>query len=284
MKKEKIFSKFNTRNYNEELEEVLDKKDFSENVKNDILNIIYKIEEAYNDYEIVKKEVQNEKDFLEKILNAITEYCNSIEILTSDNIKRKKYILDYEKGKIQVSSDNVYILFSILKMMQKSKKYYNETDIIEKKPIYDFLNIGYNINNIEVIRDFNGWSWVISSLGIENIKANLIYQNLQMLLGNRYMEHFMQNVMLKENDFIEILMKQLKKIYGDEIAQKIVDELKKVSLIEISKIDAEYKKVLLEIRQRKQEEFNLMENKKEYLKEITNQTKDIAQGSLPNIL
>ena len=56
MAKEDIFSKISTiGNYNNELERVLEKKAFSEDVKNLLLNMLYKIENAYPDYEMVKK-------------------------------------------------------------------------------------------------------------------------------------------------------------------------------------------------------------------------------------
>jgi len=180
MRKEKIFSKFNTRTFNNELEEVLANKTFSENVKNNILNMVYKIEEAYNDYELTKVEVQNEKSFLEQILISISDYCNMIEISNSNEMKEKKFIIDYEKGYIKVLANNTWLLYAILEILNNNKKksYQKEIDMTQNKPIYDFLKLGYNINNVEVIRDFNGWSWINSVDEISNLKANLVYQNL----------------------------------------------------------------------------------------------------------
>ena len=55
-KKDKLLSKFVRKDYNNELEEVLSKKNYKEDVKSLILSMCYKIESAYKDYETVKKE------------------------------------------------------------------------------------------------------------------------------------------------------------------------------------------------------------------------------------
>ena len=57
MKTKKIFSKLNIKNYNDELEEILESKLFSFDVKNLLLSMLYKIENAYQDYMAVKIEV-----------------------------------------------------------------------------------------------------------------------------------------------------------------------------------------------------------------------------------
>ena len=45
-----IFSKINLKDYNNTLETILENKDFSEDVKNLLLSMLYKIENAYQDY------------------------------------------------------------------------------------------------------------------------------------------------------------------------------------------------------------------------------------------
>ena len=46
-KKEDLFSKLNIKDYNNQLENILENKSFSEDTKNILLNILYKIETAY---------------------------------------------------------------------------------------------------------------------------------------------------------------------------------------------------------------------------------------------
>ena len=55
MDTEKILSKLTPKDYHNELEIILEDKDFSEDVKNLLLSCVYKIEAGYKDYEIVKK-------------------------------------------------------------------------------------------------------------------------------------------------------------------------------------------------------------------------------------
>ena len=53
-KKEKFLDRIVKKDYNNELETILETKKFDENAKNLLLNILYKIEAAYKDYEKVK--------------------------------------------------------------------------------------------------------------------------------------------------------------------------------------------------------------------------------------
>ena len=68
MEKNKIFSKFNIKNYNNELEKILDEKLFSLNVKNLLLSMFYKIESAYKDYETIKVETLSKNDYIDHLL------------------------------------------------------------------------------------------------------------------------------------------------------------------------------------------------------------------------
>ena len=53
-KKEDLFSKLNIKDYNNQFEDVLENKNFSESTKNILLNILYKMETSYDDYKKVK--------------------------------------------------------------------------------------------------------------------------------------------------------------------------------------------------------------------------------------
>ena len=71
MKKEDFLSKLNIKDYNNQLEDILEKKSFSEGAKNILLNILYKIETAYEDYNKVKIDTITKKDILEEIIEII---------------------------------------------------------------------------------------------------------------------------------------------------------------------------------------------------------------------
>ena len=64
-KKENLLGKIVQKDYNNELEKVIETKDFDEDVKNLLLSIFYKVEISYKDYkklvQEVQKKVYNEK-------------------------------------------------------------------------------------------------------------------------------------------------------------------------------------------------------------------------------
>ena len=64
-KKDKLLDKIVKKDYNNELEEILEKKYFEENVKSLLLNILYKVETAYKDYEKVKQDVETKEEYIE---------------------------------------------------------------------------------------------------------------------------------------------------------------------------------------------------------------------------
>ena len=57
MIKNKLFSKLNIKDYNNQLEKVLENKVYSLNTKNLLLNMFYEIENSYADYEEAKRQV-----------------------------------------------------------------------------------------------------------------------------------------------------------------------------------------------------------------------------------
>ena len=103
--KEEFFSKF--KDYNGELEKILEKKDFSKDSKSLLLSMFYKLESSYSDYETVKRKVKSKQEFLENILENI-KYCNKIELIKPGTQKFKelennniKYNVDLKMKKIE---------------------------------------------------------------------------------------------------------------------------------------------------------------------------------------
>ena len=112
MEKNTIFSKLNIKDYNNELEKILEKKVFSIDTKNLLLSMLYKIENAYSDYQEVKREVPNKNTYIENIVNVIQNECDEIEIIKPNSNKAEeikendsKYIIDKKNKKI-TSLDN----------------------------------------------------------------------------------------------------------------------------------------------------------------------------------
>ena len=69
MIKNKLFSKFNIKDYNNKLEKVLENKVYSLGAKNLLLNMFYKIVNSYSDYEKTKRQVPLKNDFIQYLIN-----------------------------------------------------------------------------------------------------------------------------------------------------------------------------------------------------------------------
>jgi hypothetical protein len=189
LKKEEIFSKLNIKDNSGKLEKILNKKPFSSDAKNLLLNMLYKIEASYEDYCKVKVEVKPKRTIIEDILGIIEADCKDVELvkpkLEENKILKNKKSVGIRKERKIVSYPNekaiMYALYNIKRNKFEIKSEYK----IIKKCMENLLNIGYNQDMNEIIRDFDGWSWNINVEDIEDININLIYQNLQMLVRKR---------------------------------------------------------------------------------------------------
>ena len=91
-KKEKFLDRIVKKDYNNELETILETKKFDENAKNLLLNILYKIEAAYKDYEKVKVKSKTKEEYIQNFIKTINENCDFIEICkinSNDKLKNK---------------------------------------------------------------------------------------------------------------------------------------------------------------------------------------------------
>ena len=133
MAKEDIFSLINIKDYNNVLEQMLEKKDFSEDTKNLLLNMFYKIENSYEDYEKVKINVETKREYIKDLLEIIdsTKKINLVKpsmeeakVLVESN---KSYIIDKEKREITVYQNEEALLKALFEldytMAQISKDY-----------------------------------------------------------------------------------------------------------------------------------------------------------------
>ena len=99
-----MVDKFKVSDFNKELEEVLEKKDFDVTVKNLLLSMLYKLENAYKDYSKVKVKVKEKDGIISEIIYIISEYCDKIDLVTPKTVEskeleaeNKKYIIDIKK-------------------------------------------------------------------------------------------------------------------------------------------------------------------------------------------
>ena len=257
METNKIFSKLNIKDYNNELEEILEKKPFSSDVKNLLLSMLYKIETAYKDYATVKREVLEKKDFISYLLTIIKEKCLEIEFINLDSKELPQ--VNQEKGKIICYPNEKSLLSAIWYMGENDVSICVEYEYL-KEAIQEMLYKGNNISQVEVIRDFNGWSWDIVIKEIENMGYNIVYQSLLLLNGNKIIN---ASILNKE----ELQIENKENYYFLELLYELVMNL----YIRKNK-DAKTK--MTEIKQEKAKQLELFNDKKKFIQTITNQKKE----------
>ena len=88
-KNDNFLDKIVKKNYNNELEKVLEKKAFDENTKSLLLSMLYKIETAYKDYEKVKQEVEPKEEFIQELIDNVKNNCDIIKFVKQNSEENK---------------------------------------------------------------------------------------------------------------------------------------------------------------------------------------------------
>ena len=274
--KEEIFSKF--KDYNKELEKILEKKDFSKDTKNLLLSMFYKLEISYNDYFIVKRKCKTKQEYLENILNNIKQ-CNNIELIRPsdiefENLKEKLYEVDLKLKKIKVIANETALLSAILELNNFQIFLPEEHNLVRNSMPY-ILNTAYDMENIEVLRDFNAWSWNTLVTEIKNIDINLVYQNLKILLNENIFDNIQKDNTC--NDIIQVIEEELFQNYGKENGEKFIRIIYKISILIYINISEIEKKRLLEEKQNIEKELLEIKDKKLYIEKITKEKKNLSK-------
>ncbi len=276
MEKHKFFDKLIKKDYNNNLEEVLSKKIFQEEVKNLLLDILYKVEISYKDYETVKRNVLQKETYIENIINTIRDNCESINFLkaTTDTMGRSIAVYK-EKKQILCYPNSVKLLYAISKIQKFDDIIRTEPQVISEA-MTDALNIGNNINKVEPLRDFNGYSWNISTIEIENYNYNIIYQNLIFLVGNTILEEWI-NKNDPMVDYMELFKAYIAKNYGVKIAKEIIESIKILSILIKIDISKTYKEELKKRKKYVEDKLIEMENKQQFIDNLSKEKRKITR-------
>lgn len=270
---------WSTKDYNNELEKILAKKDFSIDVKNLLLSMLYKIEAGYEDYFMVKVNIEDKNSYIEKILRIIKEDCEQIEIVTAqeaydeEKIKKNRYLVyPYEKRIELFYPNEKNILYAIFEMNDTSI-YFDEKYSLCRVALSELLNIGENINNTEVLRDFNGWSWNTQMDEIKNISINLIYQNLIFLLGfDEITKWIHQEEVI---NYIDVIKEKIQEIYGEYHEKRILDLICKIAIKECIKTNIMERERLYEEKEDFETQLERLNQKEELIEEAYKTKKSV---------
>lgn len=272
--KEEFFSKF--KDYNKELEKILEYKGFSVDVKNLLLSMFYKLEISYDDYAMVKRKIVTKSEYLENILYNI-KAANSIKLIEPSDAdfkelgKNELFVIDLKSKKIKVFANELSLLSALLELNNFQIHLKEEYNLTRNSMPY-LLNMAYDMENIEVLRDFNAWSWNSLVKEIKDININLVYQVLKIALNKNIFE-----VMQKSDEYIDVMkyiIEELNKMYSEKTVEKFLDLILKISiLIYIEKSENE-KKRLKEEKDVLEIELNQIKDKKGYIEKLAKEKKN----------
>ena len=273
---------------NEKLETVLEQKHIEEQVKNLLQGILYKIEVSYKDYQKAKVTNRTEKQYVEEIILNIQRKCQEIKTVKFQNdiedpeikhkLEKNKYYID---DKLVLAYPIEEKLLYAIEKKSNSDKIVNDKYEILTMPLSNLINTGKSLDRVEVLRDFNGWSWTTIKKEIENLKANLVYQTLRILEGEDFVESWTKD---KDGiiDYVQMLKENIKNEYGKETADRIIECLTKISIMNGIEISPEYKQTIEEKLKETEENFKKFENTNKLINEIS-QNKKIATKEIAKI-
>jgi len=271
----KFFSKL--KDYNYILDQLLEKKAFNQDVKNLLLSMVYKVESSYDDYSKIKRSTLDQNVFIENIIiKGIRDYCNKIYLVNprDEEIKilesQKTLAITNEKEKkIYAYPTELALLYALSDIRPKYFYISNRYKYI-KRPFQEMLVEGTNLNNTEVIRNFNGWSWNLETDSSINNNFNSLYQLLILLFGQMFLNIWEEDASGKK-DYIAEIRKRMEKGYGKTISDEFYYAFCNVLVLnskERDKLKEEYEKLLAE-----HEEIS---NKSKYSRKVVYEKKKVS--------
>ena len=280
---------------NEELERILDEKQIDEQARNLLQGILYKIEVSYKDYKKAKAIEQTEEQYVDQLIINIKKKCNKIQVVkVSQKLEDEELNKKLKENKFIVNEEGIISYPIEEKLLYAIEKKSNNPKILNNKyeeatiAVSNFINVGKNIDRLEVLRDFNVWSWTTIKKEIESIDANLIYQCLQILFGKEFMDNWIQD---KDGiiDYFEAMTNDGKK-YGKQTIERVKELLIKIAMINGVKENKEFsdqiskklKEVKKELKVYEDTETNierLSENRRKAMKQLKDIEKILRQES-----
>jgi len=230
----------NNTDYKEVLADIIELKGFSEEAENLLLNMLYKIDENYDNYARVKREVPSKDDFIQKIIYNIRNNVKNVNFVrphTQNMTIYRNNLLKVEQKAPEHTGENSDATVNRLKK-SNTKTYDLECLTSEKSALYEIskigslpinsklpnkekavltvITLGRCISDAELVRDFTGWAWARDSLEIESQQCNIIYTLLIFLLGEKFVNSVTDVNQIKDvvsKEFYDLLEKACNEFY-----------------------------------------------------------------------
>ena len=183
----------------------------------------------------------------------------------------EKAVVDSEKQEIKCLPIENKILYGIAKI-QKRNMVVRYIDESIEEALSDMLNIGNNINIVEPLRDFNGFSWNIITKDIEDLNYNLLYQNMIFLCNNKFVDKWVNNYEPLV-DYLDLFQSEIENKYGKKERNNIIKNLIRVALKLKANYDENFKKKITEKSEEFEDEKNEISDKPKYLETISKNKK-----------
>ncbi len=283
-----MLEKFIKKDRNEILENVLAQKDVDERTKNLLQGILYKIDVSYKDYQNAKVIQRNKKEYVDEINKNIKRKCNKIVTVSfNEKIEEEKIKKSLEKNKFYIDENQIItypieekILYAIEKSINNNKIVNSKYEIISE-PLSKLIMTGKSLDRVEVLRDFNGWSWTTIKTEIESISSNLVYQILQILLG----EEFMDNWSFDTDgiiDYYSMFKEQISNKYGIENAKKLYEIIEKIAIMNEIEQDIDFKSEKIQQLNEIDNDIKKRTNVEQYITELTEEKKESRKRNSSN--
>lgn len=272
--KEKILAKLNMKDYKNELELILEQKQFDEEAKSLLLSIFYKFDNFYKDYMTVKKDVEDKTKFFEDYISIIKTKCKKIHMIKPQEIKGKmKYEVNRSNGEIRCIPNELILLYAVYDLAEKNL---SEDKFLlgDFTPVCvnNIINKGKIINETEIIRDFNGWSWNIQIDNSDNIVYNLIFQNALIILGYQFIRDNINKAKIMDNFKFQCNLEG----YG-ESGNAFLNELYKNCVLLYNNLSLENHNKCLKYKKNIINKKNMLNNRKEYLEDKNKASSSISK-------
>lgn len=187
--------------------------------------MIYKLEGFYEDYRLVKNIDTTKDEFLNLILDTIKRYCDNIKLIEPEDaeILKKNNVLavtnEKERSILCYPREDA-LLYAIADIMPKY--FYISEHFEYKNSLQRTLVNGYNLNTLEILSDFNGWSWDSNIKQKKDFQDNLIYQNFAIIFGNLFLEEWKERKTKDVDSFNEVKKYFAKTNYFDSLCKYLV--------------------------------------------------------------